>query len=101
MTEAALMDSSVIIDYQRGFPPAVNYMDEMQEEELLRCSIVTYAELLYHLQIQMHLFWNQPGVSRAFFWLMKVATPRVNQLSPSKPKTRWTFSQKGRSTSVI
>ena len=40
-------------------------------------------------------FGNQPGVSRAFLWLMKVATPRVNQLSPSKPKTRWTFSQKG------
>ena len=40
-------------------------------------------------------FWNQPGVSRAFLWFMKVATPRVNQLSPSKLKTRWTFSQKG------
>ena len=44
---------------------------------------------------------NQTGVSTAFLWFMNVKTPRVNQLSPSKPKTRSTFSQKGLSTSVI
>ena len=47
------------------------------------------------------VFRNQTGVSTAFLWFMNVKTPRVNQLSPSKPKTCSTFSQKGLSTSVI
>ena len=34
------------------------------------------------------VFWNQTDVSTAFLWFMNVKTPRVNQLSPSKPKTR-------------
>ncbi len=46
MVEAALIDSAIIIDYQRRFQPAITYMDEMQEDGLARCSVVTYAELL-------------------------------------------------------
>ena len=47
------------------------------------------------------VFWNQTDVSTAFLWFMNVKTPRVNQLSPSKPKTPSSFSQNGLSTSVI
>jgi len=66
------------------------------------CIWSIYVLLTYTIcRFKCIYFWNQPGVSRGFLWLMKVATPRVNQLSPSKPKTRWAFSQKGRSTSVI
>ena len=39
------------------------------------------------------IFRNHTGVSTPFLRFMKVATPRVNQLSPSKPKTRSTFCQ--------
>ena len=46
MAQRALIDSCICIDYLRGVQSAIYYLDEMRDRGWLRCSVVTYAELL-------------------------------------------------------
>ncbi|MBC8230226.1 type II toxin-antitoxin system VapC family toxin [bacterium] len=46
MAQKALIDSCICIDYLRGVQAAIYYLDEMRDKGWLRCSAVTYAELL-------------------------------------------------------
>ena len=85
---------------------ATNVYGEASADYLLGFSFAQGGEtqtiaLIPIVDSKAPVFWNQTDVSTAFLWFMNVKTPRVNQLSPSKPKTPSSFSQNGLSTSVI
>ena len=46
MAQRALIESCICIDYLREAQEAIYYLDEMRDKGWLRCSVVTYAELL-------------------------------------------------------
>jgi len=46
MAQRALIESCICIDYLREAQEAIDYLDEMRDKGWLRCSVVTYAELL-------------------------------------------------------
>ena len=43
MEECLLIDSDVLIDYLRGYPAAISYLEELSERQIV--SVVTVAEL--------------------------------------------------------
>jgi predicted nucleic acid-binding protein len=43
MEECLLIDSDVLIDYLRGYPAAVSYLEDLTERQIV--SVITVAEL--------------------------------------------------------
>ena len=40
------LDTDIVVDVLRGFPPAVNYLETAEQQETLAISITTHMELI-------------------------------------------------------